>query len=414
MKIDLPKYVKFIIDKIDEYGYEAFIVGGCVRDYILGIEPNDYDITTNANPNTIIDIFKDFKIIKTGIKHGTIGILIDKNIYEITTYRIESEYECNRRPKSVEFTSNIVDDLKRRDFTINAMAYNDKKGLIDKFGGALDLKNKVIKTVGNPDKRFNEDGLRIIRAIRFSAKLGFNIEEKTLNSIYKNYHIVKNISVERITEEVNKIIISENPQNIILLYKVRIFKALGISYNFDNNEYLDLEKQLKIIRLIDELDYKLLMLQYIINLKIKDYKQDDYIVNILKYSNKTKSSINSLMEYMFINENNLNRVDIKYILNKIGHSTFKRILNLKSIYYSKVLNETDKNIEEYIKIIDDIINNKECYTIKDLKLDGNDLKEIGYKGYEIGQSLNYLLEEVIKNPKINSKNILIKKLKDID
>ena len=414
MEINLPKYVKFIIDKIDEYGYEAFIVGGCVRDYILGIEPNDYDITTNANPNTIIDIFKGFKIIKTGIKHGTVGILIDKNIYEITTYRIESEYECNRRPKSVEFTSNIVDDLKRRDFTINAMAYNDKKGLIDKFGGALDLKNKVIKTVGNPDKRFNEDGLRIIRAIRFSAKLGFNIEEKTLNSIYKNYHIVKNISVERITEEVNKIIISENPQNIILLYKVRIFKALGISYNFDNNEYLDLEKQLKIIRLIDELDYKLLMLQYIINLKIKDYKQDDYIVNILKYSNKTKSSINSLMEYMFINENNLNRVDIKYILNKIGHSTFKRILNLKSIYYSKVLNETDKNIEEYIKIIDDIINNKECYTIKDLKLDGNDLKEIGYKGYEIGQSLNYLLEEVIKNPKINSKNILIKKLKDIN
>ena len=414
MEINLPKYVKFIIDKIDEYGYEAFIVGGCVRDYILGIEPNDYDITTNANPNTIIDIFKDFKIIKTGIKHGTVGILIDKNIYEITTYRIESEYECNRRPKSVEFTSNIVDDLKRRDFTINAMAYNYKKGLIDKFGGVLDLKNKIIKTVGNPDKRFNEDGLRIIRAIRFSAKLGFNIEEKTLNSIYKNYHIVKNISVERITEEVNKIIISENPQNIILLYKVRIFKALGISYNFDNNEYLDLEKQLKIIRLIDELDYKLLMLQYIINLKIKDYKQDDYIVNILKYSNKTKSSINSLMEYMFINENNLNRVDIKYILNKIGHSTFKRILNLKSIYYSKVLNETDKNIEEYIKIIDDIINNKECYTIKDLKLDGNDLKEIGYKGYEIGQSLNYLLEEVIKNPKINRKNILIKKLKDID
>ena len=294
------------------------------------------------------------------------------------------------------------------------MAYNDKKGLIDKFGGVLDLKNKIIKTVGNPDKRFNEDGLRIIRAIRFSAKLGFNIEEKTLNSIYKNYHIVKNISVERITEEVNKIIISENPQNIILLYKVRIFKALGISYNFDNNEYLDLEKQFKIIRLIDELDYKLLMLQYIINLKIKDYKQDDYIVNILKYSNKTKSSINSLIEYMFINENNLNRVDIKYILNKIGHSTFKRILNLKSIYYSKVLNETDKNIEEYIKIIDDIINNKECYTIKDLKLDGNDLKEIGYKGYEIGQSLNYLLEEVIKNPKINSKNILIKKLKDIN
>lgn len=413
MKIYLPKVVKFIIDRIYEYGYEAFIVGGCIRDCILGITPNDYDITTNATPNKIMDIFKEFKLIKNGIKHGTIGILIDGDIYEITTYRIESEYEDSRRPKSIEFTGNIVDDLKRRDFTINAMAYNDKKGLIDDFGGIVDLKNKVIKTVGNPDKRFNEDGLRIIRAIRFSSKLGFNIEDKTLNSIYKNYHIVKNISIERITDEINKIIISKNPQNIILLYKTKIFEILGIYYNFNNDNYLRLEKQLKIISLIDEIEYKLLLLQYIINNEAKDYNNRNYIVNILRYPNKVKDDINNLIEYMYIDESNLNKIDIKYILNKIGDSRFEKILNLKNIYYSANYNKKNKYIKPCINILKDIINNKECYTIKDLKLNGNDLKELGYKGNEIGTNLNYLLEEVIKNPNLNSKKLLIEKLNKI-
>lgn len=413
MKIYLPKVVKFIIDRIYEYGYEAFIVGGCIRDCILGITPNDYDITTNATPNKIMDIFKEFKLIKNGIKHGTIGILIDGDIYEITTYRIESEYEDSRRPKSIEFTGNIVDDLKRRDFTINAMAYNDKKGLIDDFGGIVDLKNKVIKTVGNPDKRFNEDGLRIIRAIRFSSKLGFNIEDKTLNSIYKNYHIVKNISIERITDEINKIIISKNPQNIILLYKTKIFEILGIYYNFNNDNYLRLEKQLKIISLIDEIEYKLLLLQYIINNEAKDYHNRNYIVNILRYPNKVKDDINNLIEYMYIDESNLNKIDIKYILNKIGDSRFEKILNLKNIYYSANYNKKSKYIKPCINILKDIINNKECYTIKDLKLNGNDLKELGYKGNEIGTNLNYLLEEVIKNPNLNSKKLLIEKLNKI-
>lgn len=413
MKIYLPKVVKFIIDRIYEYGYEAFIVGGCIRDCILGITPNDYDITTNATPNKIMDIFKEFKLIKNGIKHGTIGILIDGDIYEITTYRIESEYEDSRRPKSIEFTANIVDDLKRRDFTINAMAYNDKKGLIDDFGGIVDLKNKVIKTVGNPDKRFNEDGLRIIRAIRFSSKLGFNIEDKTLNSIYKNYHIVKNISIERITDEINKIIISKNPQNIILLYKTKIFEILGIYYNFNNDNYLRLEKQLKIISLIDEIEYKLLLLQYIINNEAKDYNNRNYIVNILRYPNKVKDDINNLIEHMYIDESNLNKIDIKYILNKIGDSRFEKILNLKNIYYSANYNKKSKYIKPCINLLKDIINNKECYTIKDLKLNGNDLKELGYKGNEIGTNLNYLLEEVIKNPNLNSKKLLIEKLNKI-
>ena len=413
MKIDLPKSVNFIIDKIYEYGYEAFIVGGCVRDYILGLVPHDYDITTNATPDKIIDIFNEFRLIKNGIKHGTVGVLIDGEVYEITTYRIESEYEDSRRPKSVEFTSNIVDDLKRRDFTINAMAYNDKEGLIDEFGGITDLKNKVIKTVGNPDERFNEDGLRIIRAIRFSAKLGFDIEVKTLNSIYKNYNIVKNISIERITDEINKIITSKNPQNIIILYKTKIFEILGINYKFNNHNYLRLEKQLEIISLINEIEYKLLMLQYVINLEAKDCDKKEYIVNILKYPNKVKDEINNLIKYMFIDESNLNNIDIKYILKEIGYNKFEKILNLKNMYYNNILNKENKHIELCIKSIKDIINNKECYNIKDLKINGNDLKELGYKGNNIGKNLNYLLEEVIKNPSLNNKELLVKRLNKI-
>ena len=268
MKIKLPKNVRFIIDEIYKNGYEAFIVGGCVRDSILGLEPNDYDITTSAQPNDILNIFKDFKIINSGIKHGTVGVIIDKEIYEITTYRLDGEYENNRRPKNVSFTSNLIDDLKRRDFTINAIAYNDRIGIVDKFGGIKDIKNKNVKTVGNPDERFNEDGLRLIRAIRFSSKLNFEIEDETLNSIYKNANVVKNISKERITDEFSKIILGNNPQDIILLYKTGIFKAIGIRSDISDNGYKTLEKNLRILQVTpNNLIDKLGMLEFIIKYK---------------------------------------------------------------------------------------------------------------------------------------------------
>ncbi|MEG2788434.1 MAG: polynucleotide adenylyltransferase, partial [Romboutsia sp.] len=264
MKINLPEKVEFIIDSIYENGYEAFIVGGCVRDYILGLEPNDYDIATSATPSEILEIFKEYKVIEIGIKHGTIGVIIGKTLYEITTYRIDGEYEKNRRPKNIKYSSNIYDDLKRRDFTINAMAYNYKVGLIDEFNGVNDIKKRIIRTVGNSDKRFIEDGLRIIRAIRFSAKLGFNIEENTLQSIYRNSHIIKNISIERITDEFSKIIISKKPEKIIFLYKTKILNFLGIEYNLNENEMDMFEESLKVISKCDiNLESRLAMLEYL-------------------------------------------------------------------------------------------------------------------------------------------------------
>ncbi len=413
MKEKLPEKVEFIIDKIYKNGYEAFIVGGCVRDFILGIEPNDYDITTNAKPIQIIEIFKDYKILDHGIKHGTVGIVIGNDIYEVTTYRIESEYEDNRRPKDVQFTSNIIEDLKRRDFTINSIAYNYKMGLIDVFDGVGDIHKKIVKTVGNPDERFKEDGLRIVRAIRFSSKLGFKIEDKTLKSVYKNAHIVKKISKERITEEVNKIILSENPDKLILLYKTNILKDLGICCYFNENEYNIFEKNLNILnKCRKNLQERLLMLLYLTNDK---NIQQNSIINNLKYSKTIINNCNILIEYMFIDEININLIKIKQILNKIGSDNLINVFTLKKIYYKDKLNiKYNKEHEIRCNILDKCINqiieiekNRECYRIKDLEVNGKIIKELGYSGAEIGEKLEYLLEEVIKNPKLNEEKKLI-------
>ncbi len=402
------------------------MVGGCVRDNILNLIPNDYDITTNAKPKEIINIFKNYKIIDTGIKHGTVSIILNNNIYEITTYRIEGEYENNRRPKTVEFTSSIEEDLRRRDFTINAMAYNKQFGIIDKFNGLEDLQNRIIKTVGNPDERFKEDGLRMIRAIRFSSKLGFNIDENTLNGIYKNSYIIKNISTERINDEFTKILLSDNPQNIILLYKTNIFKYLGIHCNLNRDYYKELEKYINILSYCDNnlLD-KLIILDYLISNEIlkcidKCEKYKYYcenikkvnIINNLKYSNKVINYCNDIMEYMIKDIDKIDKIVIKKYLNNIGYEKLNKVFKLKLIY--NVFFNNKDNVEFFkqcINQLDEIENSKECYEIKSLDIDGKILKDLGYKGKEIGEKLSFLLDQVIKDPLLNKKDILINLLK---
>ncbi len=426
MEIFIPKEVSFLIDTIYENGYEAFMVGGCVRDNILNLIPNDYDITTNAKPKEIINIFKNYKIIDTGIKHGTVSIILNNNIYEITTYRIEGEYENNRRPKTVEFTSSIEEDLRRRDFTINAMAYNKQFGIIDKFNGLEDLQNRIIKTVGNPDERFKEDGLRMIRAIRFSSKLNFNIDENTLNSIYKNSYIIKNISIERINDEFTKILLSDNPQNIILLYKTNIFKYLGIHCNLNRDYYKELEKYINILIYCDNnlLD-KLIILDYLISnemlKEIDKYEKYKYycenikkvnIINNLKYSKKVINYCNDIMEYMIKDIDKIDKIVIKKYLSNIGYEKLNKVFKLKLIY--NVFFNNKDNVEFFkqcINQLDEIENSKECYEIKSLDIDGKILKDLGYKGKEIGEKLSFLLEQVIKDPLLNKKDILINLLK---
>ena len=217
MFINIPNNVQFIIDTFYNNNYEAFMVGGCVRDCLLGLTPKDYDITTSALPNITESLFE--KTIPTGIKHGTVTVVLDNENLEVTTYRTEGNYLDNRHPESVEFVSNIREDLSRRDFTVNALAYNNKEGLIDYFNGIDDIKNKIIKAVGDPNKRFQEDALRMLRAIRFSCQLGFEIDNLTYTAIKENYKLIKNISIERIRDELCKILISDNPCNGLNLLK---------------------------------------------------------------------------------------------------------------------------------------------------------------------------------------------------
>ena len=215
LKLNIPEYVKKVVNTLNENGFEAFVVGGAVRDAMLGQNPDDWDVTTNAPAQKTKECFH--RHFDTGIKHGTITVLMDKKPVEVTTYRIDGEYKDNRRPESVAFTADIKEDLKRRDFTINSMAYNDQVGLMDLYGGAEDLKNKIIRCVGDADTRFNEDALRIMRAIRFAARLGFDIEEKTFESIKKNRYLLKNISAERIQAELVKML--ETSDDLHLLFK---------------------------------------------------------------------------------------------------------------------------------------------------------------------------------------------------
>ncbi|MFA9424196.1 MAG: CCA tRNA nucleotidyltransferase, partial [Sedimentibacter sp.] len=218
IEINMPNEVKKALNILNSNGFEAYIVGGCVRDAILGSIPSDWDITTSARPNEICNCFHDYRTIETGIKHGTVTILINHMQLEITTYRIDGKYSDNRRPDSVLYTDEISMDLRRRDFTVNALAYNDN-GIVDLFGGRDDIGEKTIKCVGRPDERFKEDGLRILRALRFASVLNFKIEGNTSISIHENKKLLNNISFERINNEFCKLVLGSNFYDVMVEYK---------------------------------------------------------------------------------------------------------------------------------------------------------------------------------------------------
>ena len=400
MKLQIQKDVECIINKIYDNGYEAFIVGGCVRDSIIGLKPNDYDITTSAKPNEIMNIFKNEKIIETGIKHGTVTLIKNGIEYEITTYRIDGEYNDNRRPDFVEFTNDINKDLQRRDFTINAIAYNHRIGIVDTFDGIGDICKKIIKTVGKADERVNEDGLRIIRAVRFSCKLGFDIEKDTLTSIYKNINLIKNVSIERIQNEFNKILLSDSPENLYILYQAGMFDVLNFnSVKINKNELKYIKKSKK------DLIIRLSIFTYIIG----DIEESKNILNIFRYSNKIKKQCSIILDNLD-NKIIADKVCIKLYLNKIGKENLSYLLYIKKILKKESINE---DYDEIYEMINDIERNKECYSLDKLAIDGSDLRALGYAGKDIGQKLDYLLKNVIENPKVNNKIDLISIIRDV-
>ncbi|KAJ52610.1 poly(A) polymerase [Clostridium tetanomorphum DSM 665] len=443
MKIHIPKSVELIINTLEEHNHEAYIVGGCVRDSILNKTPNDWDVTTNAKAEQVEKIFKNrgFKVIETGIKHGTVTIIIDNVGYEVTTYRIDGEYLDGRHPDKVEFTSSLKEDLSRRDFTINAIAYNHTEGIVDYFEGIKDLKNKVITCVGDPLKRFSEDALRMMRAVRFSAQLDFKIEYNTEDAIKSLSDNIKFVSMERIKEEFDKILLSDNVDKIRNLNCYGLMTHFLPEYNIcevtpQNNPYHIFDVGIHLIRSVENIEknlyLKLTMLLHDIckpqckttdelgidHFYVHGYKSAEKAREILKrmkYDNKTIEKVYTLIEYH--DHEVYSNKSIRKLLNKIGEELFWDLLKVKEADIKaqnpKFYEERHKRLLEVQEKLNNILQKKQCFSLKDLAINGKDLIQLGLaQGKEIGKILNELLEKVIENPELNTREKLINIIKD--
>ena len=395
----IPNEVNTIIDLLYSSGYEAYIVGGCVRDLLLGRVPKDFDITTKALPTTVIKLFNN--TIPIGLKHGTITVVINDKLFEVTTYRGNEIYTNHRSPDSVLFIDNLQDDLKRRDFTINAMAYNNKTGLVDIFNGAQDLKNKCIRTIGDANTRFTEDSLRMLRAIRFSCELDFSIYKDTFLAIKKNASKITNISSERIYSEFEKALLSDYPKKFMLFHESGLLKyILPILYNNPNTENVLNNALLKLSKSPKNIDIRLAIL-------FCNFESDiDDILHKLRLNNKSTKTIStliSLKNYKFDN----NPLVVKLLINKIGTLMFEKLLDFRKSL------DPDTDFSYIYTMYSEIIKRKEPIFLSDLKITGHDLQGLGISGSNIGCALDYLLKHCLKNPQDNNKDTLINLLKKL-
>lgn len=435
MKINLPEDVKLIINFIEAAGFEAYAVGGCVRDSLLGREPNDWDITTNAKPDQIKEIFH--RTIDTGIQHGTVSVLIHGNSYEVTTYRIDGEYEDNRHPRQVEFTTELVEDLKRRDFTINAMAYNEKTGIVDEFSGMDDLEKGIIRCVGNPNERFDEDALRIMRAIRFAAQLGYDIEDETKQAIISFADRLRSISAERINVELTKLIVSPNPGFIRIAYETGILDVIlpeiaalmDITQNNPHHCYTIGEHIIHSVENIEAdkvLRYAMLFhdigkgatkttskdgIDHFHGHSAVSATMTREICHRLKFDNDTMGKVLKLVENhdldIICDEKHVRRA-----MNRLGKDIFPLLMKVqKADFLAQSMYKRDEKeleVQTLTSLYEGIISREECVTIKELAITGGDLIKAGYKqGPAIGETLNSLLEKVIDDPSLNEKEKLM-------
>lgn len=436
--ISIPDGANLLIHTLQDNGYSAYVVGGCVRDSILGREPHDWDICTSATPEQMLEVFKDKKIIETGLQHGTITVVVDKVPYEITTYRIDGDYSDNRRPDSVTFTDNLIEDLKRRDFTINAMAYNDTQGLIDPFGGTDDIKYGKIQCVGSAKERFSEDALRILRAIRFASQLEFSIEPETDWQIHQLYKNLENISVERINSEFCKITSFDNFCVELLLYKdvfSLFIPELKDMIDFPQNNPWHIYNVFDhIVHAVAECDSKDLITRLAVFFHdfgkphsyqdgedgVRHFKghakvsaeMTDNIMKRLRFDNDTRNKVVELVHYHDATIS-VGKKYVKKWLNKIGEEQFRRLLKLKEAdNKAQNLERSSERIGELHEIeilIDEVLKEQECFSLKDLAVKGEDLINTGYKpGRALGAALRGLLDCVIADEVENNKVELLK------
>lgn len=400
MIIDLPKNVENIIESLEEHGFEGFAVGGCVRDSLLKKTPKDWDITTDALPVDMKKIFK--KTFDTGIAHGTVTVLMDGVGYELTTYRIDGNYSDGRHPDSVSFSKSLSEDLCRRDFTINAMAYSNKKGIVDLFDGRKDLQNGIIRAVGDAKKRFDEDALRMLRAVRFAAQLGFKIDDDTFEAIKEKAKLLSKVSKERIFVELNKSLNGDFAQNIKMVYTSGLYRYIGKEFaKLDKNIYDFYPRKFP---------NKKHMYWAVFLENIENVEAVKKILFELKSDNATRNNTYLLVKEL---KNPLpsSDEDIRWSLHRIGADLF--------CDYIEILKSDKKNVDILDKI--DTIENRyslilkenHAYEISMLDITGKDLMDLGIsKGPKIGEVLEFLLKKVIENPLNNEKSSLLRLAKE--
>lgn len=441
MKISMPKNVSYIIETIQAAGFEAYAVGGCVRDSILGREPDDWDITTSAKPEEVKALFR--RTIDTGIAHGTVTIMIDKEGYEVTTYRIDGEYEDARHPKEVIFTPNLIEDLKRRDFTINAMAYNETAGLIDIFEGMQDMKRKVIRCVGDPMERFGEDALRMLRGVRFCAQLGYAMDDMTKQAIVQLAANLSKISAERIQVELVKLVTSRHPECLYMAYETGITavvlpefdRCMTTKQNNPHHSYsvgehilrsmmvVPRDKVLRLTMLLHDIgkaQTRTVDAQGVDHFYGHVPKSEELTVQILrrlKFDNDTIHKVSVLVRYHDLDVQ-LSKTSVRKAIHQVGEELFPLLFEVKRADiaaqsdYQKA--EKEARLEQFEKLYQEIVSAGECVSLKTLAVTGSDLIQAGMKpGKEIGELLKQLLTLVMEDPSKNTKEYLLQKADEL-
>ncbi|MCI8323997.1 MAG: CCA tRNA nucleotidyltransferase [Lachnospiraceae bacterium] len=441
MRIQLPDKVHNIINTLEEAGYEAYAVGGCVRDSILGREPDDWDITTSAKPEETKHLFP--RTVDTGIKHGTVTVLLEGEGFEVTTYRIDGTYEDGRHPTEVTFTANLKEDLRRRDFTINAMAYNDRSGLVDLYGGLADMENRVIRCVGDAGERFDEDALRMLRAVRFSAQLGYRIDEATGEAVRALAPNLQKISAERIQAELVKLVTSPHPDYLRNAYELGITAQILPEFDlcmetpqrhkhhcYDVGEHIlhsmlgvEADKVLRLGMLFHDIGKPQTLTidpdgtTHNKKHPFEGEKITRKVMRRLKFDNDTTDKVTKLVLY---HDYDIapTEAGVRRAVNRIGEDIFPMIFTVRR---ADIAAQSDYMREEKLakvahieKLYREILARRDAVTVKDLAISGNDLIAEGMPpGRQIGETLSALLERVLDDPSLNTKEILLKLYKEV-
>lgn len=443
MVIKIPSQVNRALEILCGGGHSAFIVGGAVRNILMGIPVHDWDIAASALPSETLELFKDFRTVETGSKHGTVTVIIDGMSLEITTFRIEKGYSDNRHPDRVDFTSRIEEDLSRRDFTVNAIAYSPQAGFVDPFGGREDIERGVIRCVGEPDKRFGEDALRILRALRFSSVLGFEIDPETAESIKKNHRLLENISVERIFVELSKLLCGKNAGKVLKEYKDVIFYILpelasmdGCTQNHERHIFDVWEHTVAAVEnILPEPALRFAMLFHDSGkpkCKTTDENGIDHFyshgkeskkiayaaMTRLKTSNKFREHVCNLVEFHDFLPDKISKKTYKKYIARLGIDTINELFLVREAdvraQNPKFLKESLAENEIGKRMLEEIEKESSCFKIGDLAVNGKDLAQAGIApSPAMGEILDALLDEVMEEKLENKKELLIKRAKQL-